>query len=126
MASESLADLQAAFEEWRSRKRHPREAAPADLLKRARQVARVHGMAAVCRATRIDRRHLQIESRNRARAAPSCSSTPRFSRLEIAPPTAAARPFAEVETVTGMKVRFFAPTEEMIRLLSSICSGGDA
>jgi hypothetical protein len=40
---ESLAGLTAAFEEWRSSKRHPREAVPVDILKRARQVARRHG-----------------------------------------------------------------------------------
>jgi hypothetical protein len=32
MKTESLAVLQTAFEEWRSSKRHVREAVPADLL----------------------------------------------------------------------------------------------
>ena len=59
---ESLAGLTAAFEEWRSRKRHLREAVPADLLKRARQVARRHGPAAVARATKVERSRLKIGS----------------------------------------------------------------
>lgn len=55
MEVESLAGLEAAFEAWRRGKRHPREAVPAVLLKRARQAARVHGPAAVSRVTKVDR-----------------------------------------------------------------------
>ena len=44
---ESLAKLEAAFTDWRSRKRHPREAVPVDLVRRACAAARRHGPAAV-------------------------------------------------------------------------------
>jgi hypothetical protein len=40
--------------------------------------------------------------------------------VELAAP-ATARPFAEVETPTGMKVRLFTQTDEALDLLSSLC-----
>jgi hypothetical protein len=51
MDGESLAELKAAFEKWRSKKRHVREAVPAQLLERARAAAARHGWAAVARAS---------------------------------------------------------------------------
>jgi hypothetical protein len=44
-----LAELEEAFEKWRGAKRHLREAIPAELLRRARAVARREGPAAVLR-----------------------------------------------------------------------------
>jgi hypothetical protein len=53
-------------------------------------------------------------------------ATPVFSRLEIPAPSATPCPIAEVETVTGLKLRIFTPTQEMLGLLSSLCGIGDA
>jgi len=47
MNEKSLDGLKAAFDSWRSKKRHPREAIPGALLARARRAARHHGPAAV-------------------------------------------------------------------------------
>ena len=47
MAEESLAELRAAFRAWRKRKKHAREAAPAELIDRARAAKRRFGAAAV-------------------------------------------------------------------------------
>jgi hypothetical protein len=43
-----------------------------------------------------------------------------YSRLELAAPAATARPFAEVETPTGLRVRLFTDTGEALGLLSSL------
>jgi hypothetical protein len=123
MDGESLVELKAAFEEWRRRKRHPREAVPADLLRRARTAARHHGPAAVARATRVDRGRLKIgSSRGQKRRMPG-ASVPTYSRLDLAAPTA-AHPFAEVEMPTGLRVRLFTESGEALRLLSSLLGAG--
>ena len=116
MEAESLAALKKAFDEWRSGKRHVREAVPEPLLARARAATSRHGMTAVVRATKVDRERLAFGQRRRARG--SAQSVPAFSRIEFAGPTATA--FAEVEMSTGLKVRLFAPTAETLGLLSSI------
>lgn len=127
MEIESLAGLTAAFEEWRSKKRHAREAVPGRLLDRARQAARRHGPAAVARATKVDRGRLKIGSdgRRRRRAA-TAAGVPVFSRIELSAPSVTARPFAEVETATGLKVRIFAQTNEALQLISALCGSGGA
>ncbi len=121
---ESLAKLRAAFAEWRSRKRHPREAVPVDLVRRACAAARRHGPAAVHRATKVDRSRLKAGGRSRhERRAPAATGAA-YSRVELAAPVAAARPFAEVEMPTGLKVRLFAGTDEALELLSSLLGAG--
>ena len=127
MAGESLAELKAAFEKWRSRKLHVREAVPVELLQRARAAARRHGAPAVARATRVDRGRLGTGSgRSPKRRAPE-AGVPTYSRLELSTPAAtAARPFAEVELPTGLKVRLFTDTGEALGLLSSLLGTGGA
>ena len=126
MDVESLAGLKAAFEEWRSKKRHPREAVPADLLKRACRAARRHGPAAVARATKVDRGRLKTGRRSRGERAAPAARVPTFSRLELAAPAAAPRPFAEIETVAGLKLRLFTQTHEALELISALCGVGGA
>jgi hypothetical protein len=126
MDGESLAALKAAFQEWRSRKRHVREAVPAALLQRARAAAGRHGPAAVARATKVERGRLGTSgSRGKKRRLPG-AAVPRYSRLELAAPAAAARPFAEVELPTGLKVRLFTETGDALGLLSSLLGAGGA
>jgi len=124
MDVESLAELTAAFERWRSTKRHPREAIPEDLLKSARTAVRRHGLSAVARATRVDRERLETgKTRQRARR-PAAAGMPSFSRLELPGPAVDVRPFAEVETATGLKLRLFTQTDQVLELLSSLCGAG--
>ena len=124
MDGESLAELKTAFEKWRSRKRHVREAVPAELLQRARAAAARHGWAAVARATKVDRGRLETDrSRDGKRGVPG-TSVPRYSRLDLAAPAATARPFAEVEMPTGLKVRLFTDSGEALGLLSSLLGAG--
>jgi len=127
MRAESLDGLKAAFEEWRSRKRHEREAVPADLLKRACKAARRHGPAAVARATKVDRGRLATGGpRRRPGGARVASPTPTFSRVALSAPSAAVAPFAELETAAGLKLRLFAQTDEALDLISMLCAAGGA
>lgn len=126
MEVESLAGLKAAFDAWRSNKRHPREAVPVDLLERARAAARHHGSAAVDRATKVGRGRLKTGRRGRRNSAGVAASVPTYSRLEVASAVPTPRPFAEVEMPTGLKVRLFTETGEALRLLSALLGEGGA
>jgi len=120
--SESLAELKTAFEDWRSKKRHSREAVPATLLRRARAAARRHGPAAVFGATKIERARLKTGKRSRAdKSAPKqVARAPAFSRLDLGATTTTNAPFAEIEMMTGLKVRLYSQTGEALGLLSSL------
>jgi len=126
MDGESLAALKAAFQEWRSRKRHVREAVPAALLQRARAAAGCHGPAAVARATKVERGRLGMGSRRGQKRRAPVAGVPTYSRLELAAPAVAARPFAEVELPTGLKLRLFTETGDALGLLSSLLGAGVA
>jgi len=122
---ESLAKLKAAFDDWRSKKRYAREAVPAALLEWARAAARRHGPAAVHRATKVDRSRLKTGRRvSRTGAGAPVARVHAFSRVELAAPAATAQPFAELETTTGLKLRLFTPTEQVIDLLCSLYGAG--
>ena len=124
MDVESLAGLKAGFKEWRSKKRYAREAIPADLMERACRAARRYGPAAVARATRVERGRLKTSGGSWGRRRASAAGVPPFSRLELAAPAAAARPFAEIETVTGLKLRLFTQTREALELVGALCGVG--
>jgi hypothetical protein len=124
MDGETLAELKTAFERWRSRKRHVREAVPAELLQRARAAAARHGWAAVARATKVDRGRLESDRRRGGKRQVPGTGVPMYSRLELAAPAAMARPFAEVEMPTGLRVRLFTDTGEALGLLSSLLGAG--
>jgi len=132
MKVDSLDELKSAFEEWRRRKRHVRESMPQELLARARRATKKHGVRAVARVTRVERARL-FRSRPARVKAPGERSTkpkgvpgsvPAFSRLEVRAPSAAKpRAVAEVET-SGVTLRVFEQTPEMMGLLSAVCGFG--
>jgi hypothetical protein len=151
MKVDSLDELKSAFEEWRRRKRHVRESMPQELLARARRATKKHGVKAVVRVTRVERARL-FRSRPARVKAPGARGTnrpfrtkrarvkapggrgtkpkdvrgsvPTFSRLEVSAPSAPKRrPVAEVET-SGVTLRVFEPTPEMMELLSAVCGFG--
>ena len=120
--NDSLADLGAAFAQWRENKRYPREAVPAELLKRAQRAASVHGDKAVIRVTKLDRSRIWKRRRHQAtRPPPTPSPAPdaTFSRLELSPPSPSG-PLVEIETADGLKLRVFTGAPEVLRLLSSM------
>lgn|SRR5512145_51462 len=121
---ESLAKLKVAFAEWRSRKRHIREAIPAELVRQARAAARHHGSAAVYRVTKVDLSRLRDGGRSRVEKRASAASVPKYSRLDLTAPTVTPRPFAEIEMPTGLKVRLFTEAGEALGLLSSLLGAG--
>ena len=133
MKVDTLDELKSAFAQWRSRKRHAREAMPEALLARARQAAKKHGVSAVVRVTRVERARLFRNSAAPMKAQRTMSTTPKapresvptFSRLELSAPTVASpRPLAEVETRAGITLRVFEQTPEMLGLLSAVFSFG--
>ena len=129
MADESLAGLRDAFEAWRSRKRHAREAVPGDLMARARAAARRYGPAAVSRATRVQRDRLVVARPERGQAgAGPMSLVPAYSRVEVAAPAlpGPAPAFAEIETPSGLKVRLFTESGGALGLLSALLDAGGA
>lgn len=121
---ESLAKLKVAFAEWRSRKRHVREAIPVELVRQARAAARHHGSAAVYRVTKVDLSRLKGSGRSHVEKRASAASIPKYSRLDLTAPTVTPRPFAELEMPTGLKIRLFTGAAEALGLLSSLLSAG--
>lgn len=119
--ADSLEDLESVFSEWRRDKRHPTEPVPDALLERARRAAAVHGDRAVARTTKLEPSRLW--RRRIGQAANSTrrpSSSPACSRLDLSAPTSTdSRPLAEIETPEGIKLRVFAETPEVLKLLAS-------
>lgn len=135
MKVDSVDELRLAFAQWRRGKRHVREAVPEELLARARRAAKQHGVTAVVSVTRIERARLFRTTPTRTRAQEGTYGRPQaapgpvplFSRLELCAPSAqSARPVAEVETMSGVTLRVFEPTREMLGLLSVVCGVGGA
>lgn len=123
MQKESLAGLKVAFAAWRRKKRHVREAVPDELMERARLAVEVHGVSAVVRATKISGDRLRPPGTAGRKGRSRGASVPTFSRVELAAPVV-SRPFAEVETASGVKVRLFTASEEALRMLLSLCGMG--
>lgn len=124
MRVDSVAELRVAFEVWRSKKRYATEKVPGELVARARRAIGVHGVKEVARATGLERQRLRGTPAGGGREVAPVVAVPSFSRVELAAPAGASRPFAEVETPTGLKLRLFAQTQEALGLLSSLCGAG--
>ena len=133
MEVDSLKDLESAFAEWRREKKYAREPTPEELLARARQAAKKHGLKAVVEVTRVERARLfrnvgakKGGTGKKSRGTNAASKgVPTFSRFELgAASDPRVRPLAEVETGTGVRLRVFEETPEMLRLLSAACGFG--
>lgn len=125
MNGESLMELKAAFDEWRRRKRHVREAVPVDLVRLACAAARHHGPAAVARATKVAQGRLKMGRGGRGGRKVPTARVPKYSRLDLtAPAPVTHRPVAEIEMPTGLKVRLFTEAGEALGLLSSLLGAG--
>lgn len=109
MKVETLEELRASFSGWRVKKRYVRERVPDELWERVLQASRVHGTSAVARATKLERARIENAEKKRNRGA---AAVPSFSELSIAAPTSTSCPIVEVETTTGLKLRFFKQTQE--------------
>ena len=128
MRVDSLEELTAAFEKWREKKKHAREAVPQELLERAQRTARVHGARRVTLAAKVDGRRLKgtraVRGASRSGEAPRMAvPVPAYSRVELSG-TGRASPLAEVEMPSGVKVRVYAATEELLSLVARMCAEG--
>lgn len=123
MKEYSLDELAAAFGRWRRKKRHIRERVPDELWEQALGATHIHGTKAVARATRIEQYRL-VERDKKANT--KRATMPTFTRLSITAPSATTYPIAEVETTTGLRLRVFVQTQEMLSLLSSLCGNRGA
>jgi hypothetical protein len=131
MKVDSLQELESAFTEWRRQKKHVREVLPEELRVRALRATKQHGVTAVVRVTRVERPRLlgnarAAKARRTKRKPVQRGSGPAFSRLTLNAPSAAnPRPIAEVE-MSGVTLRVFEQTPEIMKLLSAACSVGAA
>ena len=138
MGADSLLRLKSGFRRWRSKKQNIREAVPEALMERAYRAAAIHGPRAVAVAVKIDQTRLSEglagkadkDSKKRGVRLRKTSklavdrSVPSFSRIEVARP-AAVQPLAELETVSGLKLKVFTLTRETADLLVRLsCHGG--
>lgn len=133
MQIDALDELEYAFAEWRRGKKHVRERMPRELLAGARRAARKHGVTAVVRVSGVERARLFRTARSRPKAPGVASTMPRLtpmsvptcSRLDLSAPSASTlRPIAEVETRSGVTLRMFEQTAEMVGLLAAVCGLG--
>ena len=134
MKADSLEELEAAFAAWRRKKTYAREPMPEELRARAQRATRKHGVTAVVRVTRVERQRLfgtqPVDAKvllvPRASAKGVRGSAPRFSRLTLSAPTVSSPgPVAEVER-SGVTLREFEATPEMMKLLSAAWDFGAA
>lgn len=134
MKVDSLRELEQAVAEWRRNKTYVREPMPEDLRARVRRGIKKHGERAVVRVTRVDPRRLSGPGRKRPKASPAGVRSRRggvgeepaapFSRVTLTAPSAPnTRPLAEVER-SGVTLRIFEPTPELMELLSAACGVG--
>jgi hypothetical protein len=98
------------------------------LLDRTRRAIEVHGWSAIRKAAKVEARRVGIKEakapRGKRGVASVALAVPSFSRVELAVPAMVSRPFAEVETRTGLKVRLFANDTQTLGLLSALCGAG--
>lgn len=142
MAVDPLGKLETAFHRWRLKKKHVRERVPEKLMARARRAAMVHGVGHVARVLSIeyarlaeaaspvakgDRRVARKSKRtggDRALGKAGKRAEATFSRVEFSTAQGSARPLAEAETPSGLKLRVFAITPETLGLLSALTGSG--
>lgn len=129
MSEVSLEELGLAFEIWRKNKRNAREAVPKALWAQTLVAVEKHGALAVSQVTKIQRsRIVERAEKGKAKGKGKCKAktVPVFSRVSISPPSVPGSPVAEVETALGLKLRIFEQTDEMVKLLLTLCSSGGA
>ena len=74
-----------------------------------------------------ERARLALSAKGPGEGEVTAASTPAYWRLEMpASKTPTSRPFAEVETPTGLKVRLFTDTGEALGLLSALFGAAGA
>jgi hypothetical protein len=125
MSEVSLEELGSAFETWRKNKRNAQEPVPKALWAQTLRAAEMHGAAAVSQVTKIQRSRI-VKRAEKGRGKVKAKTVPAFSRVSISPPSVPGSPVAEVETTLGLKLRIFVQSDEMVKMLLTLCSSGGA
>lgn len=120
MTVDSLNELKTAFRNWRSRKKYPRECVPTELFNRAQRAVAIHGLSAVVNATQFRSERFSGKKDVSGKTS-KATKVPSYSRVEVATPSVAARPLAEAEMPSGMKIRIFQISSETIGLFTGLC-----
>jgi hypothetical protein len=121
MSEVSLEELGTAFASRRQNKRNSREPVPKALWAQTLRAVEIHEAAAVSQVTKIQRsRIVKRAEKDKGKA----MTVTVFSRVTISPPSVPGSPVAEVETALGLKLRIFVQTDEMVKLLLTLCSSG--
>lgn len=121
MAEVLLEELGSVFEKWRRNKRNAREPVPKALWEQTLRATEIHGALAVSQVTKIQRSRILERAQKGVEKA---KAVPGYSLVSISAPSVLGRPVAEVETASGLKLRIFVQTDEMLKLLSILCSTG--
>lgn len=121
MSEVSLEELGSEFASWRQNKRNSREPVPKALWRQTLRAVEIHGAAAVSQATKIQRSRI-VERAKKGKG--KAKTVPAFSRVSISPPSVPGSPIAEVETALGLKLRIFVQSDEMVKLLLTLCASG--
>jgi len=125
MSEVSLEELGSAFASWRQNKRNSQEPVPKALWAQTLRAVEIHGAAAVSQVTKIQRSRI-VKRAEKGRVKGKAKTVPAFSRVTISPPSVPGSPVAEVETALGLKLRIFVQTDEMVKMLLTLCSSGGA
>ena len=109
--NESLEELVVAFEQWRSAKKSRGAKIPEELLNRARKASEVYGAWKVAVALKVRPHRLRQVPADVVRPPTYSKILPRnFSNV-----------FAEIETLKGLRIRFFSATPESLKVLAAVC-----
>jgi hypothetical protein len=127
MSAVSLEELGSAFETWRKNKRNARELVPKALWEQTLLAVEIHGTLAVSRVTKIQRSRIverAEKGKGKVKGKGKTLTVPAFSQVTISPPSVPGSPVAEMETAIGLKLRIFVQSDEMVKLLLTLCSSG--
>lgn len=121
MIVESVEQLKLAFDAWRRTKKYSHESVPDVLAARACRSARVHGVGAVAKATKMTYGRLRAGTELTDHGKVTATLGPSYSRVEVMAPPSSIPPVVEIEMVSGLKVRAFVISPETVGFLSSFC-----
>ena len=116
MRNNSLHKLESSFKAWRRERRHIRERVPEGLMERVRSAIEVHGLGPVASAVKLHRSMI-------AKRLEATGAVPSYTRMELPSRQGAV---AEAETPSGVKIRIFSVTPEVVNLLSVLGGVGVA
>jgi hypothetical protein len=121
----SLNKLRTDFDWWPKTEQSNQKAMPKTMNEKAQHSERLHKKKHAEKATGLKRSSVTEGRRDKnKRDKVEGTTLPSYSVVELVAPSEKNAPLAEVETPTGLKLRIFTSTQEMLDLLTSICGIG--